>query len=141
MNTQQSYYSTGLAGHIPHQMSSALSTAQTRYPEPDPIEAGPFHPLAVPPAYQSQQELIGRLIAMNTQLCEYVASLSAPWADYQCKTVARLCDLMELEHGYCTPKTAEFLEDHHGINPTAETGDVVGKYAEFALLPAGHGIR
>jgi len=47
---------------------------------------------------------------------------------------------MELEHGYCTPATVAFLEEHHGINPTAEEGDVVGKYAEFALLPMGHGI-
>lgn len=145
MNTQESYYTTGLAGHIPlHVVRRGTSETFAQYDDIEPIEEGPFHPLAIPPAYQTQQELIARLITMNAELSDYIEVIRkqrTPWADYQSKAVARCCDLMELEHAFCTPATVAFLEEHHGINPTAEDGEVTGQYAEFALLPAGHGIR
>ena len=144
---QQAFYSTGLAGHVPHHVTgrrsmSASPAFAAAYDVVEAIEPGPFHPEVSPPEHQTQPELVARLVKMNAELSAYIESLSpGNWEDYQRKVVARCCDLMELEHGYCSPSTVALLEEVHGINPTAEDGPVTGQYAEFSLKEPGYGMQ
>ena len=145
MNTQTPLFSTPLAGHVtPHivgRKTGANPAMCSPYGVLEPIALGPWHEDVPNACDQSQGELVHRLITMTAELNNYIASLPrGQWEDYQEKIVSRCIDLMELEHGYCIPATVAFLEESHGINPTAETGQVAGQYAEFALLPAGFGI-
>lgn len=137
MNTQQQhFYSTGLAGQIiPHVVGKRSQGAPATLAEPyAEIDAGPWHVDVITAVEQTQAQLVSRLVKMAAELSSYIESLPrGGWKDYQEKTVARCCDLMEYEHGYCLPETVELLELHHGINPTAETGPVSGRYAEFSL--------
>jgi hypothetical protein len=116
------------------------------YGQVEAIEAGPWHERVATPESQTQGELVARILTMRDELTAYVESVRLqcgrlPWADYQEKTVNRCIDLMEYESGFCSPDTVQFLEDEHGLNLEANTGEVVGQYAEFSLLPDGHGMR
>lgn len=159
MNTQQDFYSTALAGHIPHHQTGRRSMSASRImaapygSEELPgfvlaagsvseIDPGPFHPGQLHPSEQTQAELVSRLCSMNMELTAYVDSLpkGARWTYNQLATIARLWDLLELEHSYCDAATVNLLRVVHDIDPGPTSGDVVGRYAEFSLKPHGFGM-
>lgn len=156
MNTQQSFYSTALGGHIPHHKTGRRSMSASRImaapygSEEVPgfvldagsvseIDPGPFHPGQLHPCDQTQAELVSRLVSMDMELTAYVGSLpkGARWTYNQLMTIARLWDLMELEHSLCNPATVNLLRVVHDVDPGPTSGDVVGQYAEFSLKPPG----
>ncbi|MBL4908979.1 MAG: hypothetical protein JKX78_02980 [Alteromonadaceae bacterium] len=157
MNNQLEFYKTALAPHIPHHKTGRRSMSASRImaapygSEEVPgfvldagsvseIDPGPFHPGQLHPCDQTQAELVSRLSSMNAELTAYVDSLpkGERWTYNQLATIARLWDLMELEHSLCDAPTVELLRVVHDVDPGPTSGDVVGRYAEFSLKPPGH---